>query len=154
MRNPRHKTPRYRVSLVREAGSFYTTSRPIKDPRYIYKMSKQLFGDMDREAFYVVALDQQLKMIGINLVSLGTLTASLVHPREIFKALILLNAANFIGVHNHPSSGAPMPSAQDVDLTKRLAMAGRLLGISMRDHVIIGEGNFFSFADAGLMPQE
>jgi DNA repair protein RadC len=98
-------------------------------------------------------LDQKNKVIGIHTVSMGSLTASVVHPREVFKPAILSNAAAIILAHNHPS-GQPQPSQEDRVLTVRLVTAGKLLGISILDHVIIGDGTsaYFSFADEGLLP--
>jgi DNA repair protein RadC len=149
-KNPRTKAPRYKISLVKEAGSVYVTSKPIDKAEYIYKLSHQLFEDTDRESFYVVALDNKSKIIGINLVSFGTLTSSPVHPREVFKTLILLNAAHFITVHNHPS-GDPTPSMHDRELTARLDEAGRLMGITLQDHIVVGEEGFFSFSEEGIL---
>jgi len=85
-------------------------------------------------------------------VSIGSLSASVVHPREVFKPAILSNAANILIAHNHPS-GQPQPSQEDRVLTVRLVAAGKLLGISALDHVIIGDGtsSYFSFADEGLL---
>ena len=100
----------------------------------------------------VLMLDQKNRVIGINTVSVGSLTASVVHPRECFKPAILSNAASIILAHNHPS-GQPQPSQEDRVLTVRLVTAGKLLGISILDHVIIGDGtsSYFSFADEGLL---
>ena len=109
-------------------------------------------ADVDREHFVVLMLDQKNKIIGIHTVSIGSLSASVVHPREVFKPAILSNAANILIAHNHPS-GQPQPSQEDRVLTVRLAAAGKLLGISVLDHVIIGDGTsaYFSFADEGLL---
>ena len=92
-------------------------------------------------------------VIGINTVSIGSLTASVVHPREVMKPAILSNAAALLCCHNHPS-GAPQPSQEDRTLTKRLVDAGQLLGIHVIDHLILGDGSetYYSFADEGLLP--
>jgi DNA repair protein RadC len=106
---------------------------------------------VDREHFVIVLLDQKNKVIGINTVSIGSLTASVVHPREVFKTAILSNAATIICGHNHPS-GDTAPSQEDRLITTRLASAGKLLGINVMDHIIIGSvGKYFSFADEGLL---
>jgi hypothetical protein len=84
-------------------------------------------------------VDQKHKVIGINTVSMGSLTASVVHPREVMKPAILSNAAALLLCHNHPS-GAPQPSQEDRALTKRLVDAGKLLGIAVLDHIIVGDG--------------
>jgi DNA repair protein RadC len=107
--------------------------------------------DADREHFVVILLDQKHGVIGINTVSVGSLTASVVNPREVFKPAILANAAAIICGHNHPS-GDPQPSREDRAITTKLFDAGKLLGIDVLDHVIIGaEGRYFSFGDAGLL---
>src|SRR5262249_19479050 len=97
-------------------------------------------------------LNQKNRVVGVNTVSIGSLTASVVHPREVFKPAILSNAAAIILAHNHPS-GQPQPSQEDRVLTVRLVAAGKLLGISVLDHVVIGDGTsaYFSFADEGLL---
>jgi DNA repair protein RadC len=97
-------------------------------------------------------LDQKNQVIGLHTVSIGSLTASIVHPRECFKPAILSNAAAIILAHNHPS-GDCQPSREDRALTQRLVETGKLLGISVLDHIIIGDGtsSYFSFADEGLL---
>ena len=94
------------------------------------------------------ALNAKHRPIGLNTVSVGSLTASTAHPREVFKPALTGNAAAVIVAHNHPS-GDPAPSAEDVQLTKRLRDAGELLGIRVLDHVILGDGKYYSFVDAG-----
>ena len=99
--------------------------------------------------FVAILLDGK-KVIGFNVVSLGSLTAALVHPREVFKPAILANAANLILAHNHPS-GDPEPAAEDRAITERLRHAADLLGITVLDHVVIGDGTFRSFAEEHLI---
>jgi DNA repair protein RadC len=103
---------------------------------------------LDREHFLVCGLDAKHRVIGINVVSVGTLTLSIVHPREVFKPLIVMNAAAWLCSHNHPS-GDPAPSQEDRLLTTRLREVGELLGITLLDHVILGEARHYSFADDG-----
>ena len=99
----------------------------------------------------LLMLNQKNRVIGIHTVSMGSLTASVVHPREVFKVAILANCASILLAHNHPS-GDCQPSKEDRAITTRLVEAGRLLGISVLDHVIIGgEGRYFSFADENLL---
>src|SRR5262249_30719327 len=96
-------------------------------------------------------LDQKNRLTGLHTVSMGSLTASVVHPREVYKAAILAQAAAIICGHNHPS-GDVHPSREDRALTTRLYQAGKLLGINLLDHIIVGEdGTYFSFADEGLL---
>jgi DNA repair protein RadC len=144
--------PIYRVTLVRE-GRVACYNRQIHSSADASTLLHTYLADVDREHFVVLMLDQKNKVIGIHTVSIGSLTASVVHPRECFKPAILSNAAAIILAHNHPS-GAPQPSQEDRVLTVRLVAAGKLLGISVLDHVIIGDGTsaYFSFADEGLLP--
>jgi DNA repair protein RadC len=146
-----YATPIYRVSLIREAN--VTLAQPqIRSSRDAAVVFREHLGNVDREHFMVGMLDQKNKMIGINTVSMGSLTASVVHPREVFKPAILSNAAALVCCHNHPS-GAPQPSQEDRALTTRLVDVGKLLGINVLDHIILGDGNesYFSFADEGLL---
>jgi DNA repair protein RadC len=103
----------------------------------------------------VALLDRKNRVIGINLVSIGSLTAAVVHPREVFKPAILANAAALIVCHNHPN-GDVQPSQEDRTLTRRLVEAGKLLGMEVLDHIILGDGTttYFSFADAGILHKE
>jgi DNA repair protein RadC len=103
---------------------------------------------LDREHFVVCGLDAKHAAIGMNLVSVGTLTLALVHPREVFKPLILMNAGACLCAHNHPS-GETAPSPEDLVLTKRLREAADLLGIPLLDHLILGDDRYYSFADQG-----
>lgn len=147
-RNP-ERAPRHKVGVVKEAGSLYVTSKPIKDAKMVVKALWKLFEDYAQEAYYIVILDETRRISGVHMVSLGTLTASLVHPREVFKVPIALDAPYIIGVHNHPS-GDPTPSFQDKDLWDRMDMAGEIVGIEILDNIIIGETTFYSHAFLGI----
>jgi DNA repair protein RadC len=139
--------PRYRVTLVSEGG--HTAPYGVlRDSAGAAAALRPCFAGLDREQFLVCCLDAKNASIGVNIVSIGTLTLSLVHPREVFKPAILLNAAAIIAVHNHPS-GDPTPSAEDRTLTARLREAGELLGIRLLDHLILGDDRLYSFADQG-----
>ena len=99
------------------------------------------------EEFHVAIVNAKHEYMGTALVSAGTLTSSLVHPREVFRAALLVpNACAIMVAHNHPS-GCPEPSAEDLEVTKRLCDGGRLLGIPVLDHVIIGDGRFVSLRE-------
>jgi len=102
------------------------------------------------EVFAVLLLSTKHDVIGYHEVSRGTLDASLVHPREVFKAAILANASAIVLAHNHPS-GNPAPSPEDHQVTRRLAQAGHLLGIHVLDHVVIGDDGYVSFRERGLL---
>jgi DNA repair protein RadC len=141
--------PRYRISLVREPG-YSVPSRKLGDSQAAALALRPLFEGLDREQFAVCCLDAKHAIIGVNVVSTGSLTLSIVHPREVFKLAILTNAAALICVHNHPS-GDPTPSAEDRALTQRLKAAGELIGITVLDHLILGEERIYSFADQGAL---
>lgn len=106
--------------------------------------------DSKKEEFHCLLLDAKNKLLRDEPVSIGTLTASLVHPRDTFKTAVRESAAAVIFVHNHPSGDAK-PSQEDIALTKRLVQAGDVLGIRVLDHVIVGDGKHFSFRDNGLL---
>ena len=147
----RYSIPVYTVTLVRERRQRWPTAQ-LRSSRETAQLLYDYLGDTDREHFVVIMLDTKNKVIGINTVSTGSLTASIVHPREVFKPAILSNANAIICGHNHPS-GAPAPSAEDRALTTRLVAAGKTLGILMFDHVVIGDGttDYYSFADEGML---
>jgi DNA repair protein RadC len=142
--------PIYRVTLVRE-GRVQCYNQQIRSSADASTLLHTYLADVDREHFVIILLNQKNRVIGINTVSMGSLTASIVHPREVYKSAILANAASIICGHNHPSTDC-QPSRVDRALTTRLVEAGKLLGIRILDHVIIGgEGRYFSFADEGLL---
>lgn len=143
--------PIYRVSLVRE-GTMCNPQTQLRNSADARTLLQSYLGNTDREHFVVLLLDRKNKVIGMNTVSIGSLTASVVHPREVLKPAILCNAAAFICGHNHPS-GDPAPSQEDRVLTARLKEASKLLGIDLLDHIILGDGSqqYFSFADQGML---
>lgn len=103
-----------------------------------------------REHFLILLLNTKNHLLSREEISVGSLSASIVHPREIFKVPLRKSAASIILVHNHPS-GDPSPSQEDLEVTRRLVEAGNLLGIAVRDHLIIGDGCYFSFKEKGLL---
>jgi DNA repair protein RadC len=103
-----------------------------------------------REHFQILLLDTKHKVVGIEEISIGSLNASLIHPREVFRPAIQKACACIILVHNHPS-GDPTPSREDLEVTRRLCEAGRLVGIEVLDHVVIGDGRYISFKEKGLL---
>jgi DNA repair protein RadC len=143
--------PVYRVSLVRESTLSYAQVPQMRNSACVAQLIEEYLKDTDREHFVVCFLDQKNRLTGLHTVSMGSMTASVVHPREVFKAAILAQAAAIVCGHNHPS-GDVQPSMEDRAITHRLAEAGKLLGISVLDHIIIGgAGTYFSFADEGLL---
>ena len=103
-----------------------------------------------RENFIAVHLDAKNKILCVDTVSIGSLNASIVHPREVFKSCLLSSAAAILLVHNHPS-GDPTPSHEDHEITTRLKEGSELLGIRLLDHIVIGNPRHYSFADQGLI---
>ncbi len=138
--------PRLRISVVREGRARY--SEPLRLSSDVFRFLQRKARVWDREHFLMLPLDGKNRVLGFEVVSVGTLTASLVHPREVFKAAILANAAAIVVAHNHPS-GDPTPSAEDRAITQRLKQAGELLGIRLLDHVVLGADRYYSFVDAG-----
>ncbi len=139
-----YKLPIYRLQLVKE-GELELKS--ITSPGELVKQMKD-FVRSDREKLICVYLDAKNRFIGQHVVSVGTVNASMVHPREIFKVAILKNAVQVIAFHNHPS-GNIEPSEADDDVTVRIADAGKLLGIELRDHIIVSpDKKYFSYNDS------
>ena len=140
------------VRLVKEPSLY--SAEPIRSPEDVLKVIAGELAAYDREVFMVLNLKTNGQVININICSVGTLNASLVSPREVFKSAILSNAGAFICLHNHPS-GNLEPSEEDRNITKRLIECGRMLDIRMLDHIIIaGEsGEMYSFKEEGLMTQ-
>ena len=121
-----------------------------KDVYDVYRHFMPYFQGLKKEVFKLLMLDGKNRIFSEYLVSEGCLTSSIVHPREVYIQAIKSSAAAVIFLHNHPSGDAS-PSPEDIDITKRLVAAGDLLGIKVLDHVIIGEKEYISFADKGLL---
>ena len=122
----------------------------IKDPESVVKAIRASIKDKAKEHFKLILLNPRNKIIGISTISIGTLNASLVHPREVFKDAIMHSAASVVLAHNHPS-GDPEPSEDDLKITKKLVESGKILGIEVIDHIIIGKNNFCSYKERGLI---
>lgn len=147
-----YRIPIYRVTLVRD-GSQPSGTRTVSTPTDAVDVLRAYLqpDSLDREHFAVMLLDAKNHIIGINTVSIGELSSALVHPREVYKPAILASAAGIIVGHNHPS-GDPTPSRADIELTRRLAQAGELLGITCLDSLILGDGGrYYSLRDRGDM---
>jgi DNA repair protein RadC len=122
----------------------------LSAPADVYAAFAPLMEDLRREVFRVALLDAQNGLLRDVVISEGTLSASLVHPREVFKPAILESAASVILLHNHPS-GDPTPSREDIRLTRQLVECARLLDLRVHDHVVIGRGRFVSLAERGII---
>ncbi len=130
------------VMLVKDSGNYYRT-KPIRGQADAASIVKEFLAGEDREVFLAINLDNSNKINSINVVAIGTLDMTLVHPREIFKTAILSNSNGIIIAHNHPS-GNPNPSEDDIKLTRQLFECGKLLGIRIFDHIILGEDEYAS----------
>jgi DNA repair protein RadC len=137
------------LKLVKESSLLYK-DRCVRSPEDSYQLLKQFLGEVDREYFVVVCLDTKNQPTAINICHIGSLNASIVHPRECFKPAILSNAASILIGHNHPS-GQASPSNEDVEVTDRLVEAGKIIGISVIDHIILGDGEFVSLKEKGYI---
>ena len=127
------------VRLVQDGTGTLRVSRRVNQPAIAAAVFTDLLADRDRETVAALLLTTSHKPLGLHIVSVGTLDAAPVHPREVFKAAILANAANLLIAHNHPS-GDPTPSRADHEMLRRLARAGALLGIRILDYIIVGVG--------------
>jgi len=137
---------RVRLSLVREHGDRPYAVRHAGD---VVGMLRAFLGDDPRERFAVVYLDTRHRPIAVHDAHVGTCDSSPVHPREVFGPAVMLAAAAVVVAHNHPS-GDPTPSAEDRAVTERLCAAGKLLGIELLDHLVIGDEGCFSFASGTI----
>jgi DNA repair protein RadC len=122
----------------------------IKNPEAVVKAIRASIQVKAKEHFKLLLLNSRNRVIGISNISTGTLTTSLVHPREVFKEAITHSAASVVLAHNHPS-GDPEPSEDDLKITKKLVESGKILGIEVIDHIIIGKNSFYSFREKGLI---
>jgi DNA repair protein RadC len=137
-----------RLMLVREGRARKAAS--VTNPKDAFNLLLKEARGADREKLWRIDLDTRSNVLGFEEVSVGTINASLVHPREVFKGAILQNAAAIIIVHNHPSQDTT-PSAEDKDATRRIQRSGELLGIPLLDHLIVADRGFYSFKDGGLL---
>jgi DNA repair protein RadC len=124
---------------------------PVRGPADVFQHFHPRLRHASQERFFVVLLDGRHRVIRHELVSQGTLTASLVHPREVFRPALREAAAAVVLVHNHPS-GDPTPSREDREVTGRLARAGELLGVPVVDHVVVAERGYSSLRESGEIP--
>ena len=140
--------------IVRDAPAVPAEISPFVGRSYrssvdVWEAFRQLSA-MPTEVFLVVHLDGKNRMVGMSTISVGCLNRSIVHPREVFRPAIANLTAGLLFIHNHPS-GEPEPSREDIQITERLCEVGKLIGIRCLDHIIIGKGRYFSFADEGLI---
>lgn len=137
--------------LANRLHAFSDNGKPeIQSSEDVHALVSPKLRSLKKECFKVLYLNTKNHLLKEETISIGSLNANIVHPREVFKTAILESAAAVILVHNHPS-GDPAPSTDDIDLTKRMIKAGRLIGIEVLDHIIIGDGTFTSLKEKGLL---
>ncbi len=132
----------FKCQLVKEQE--YPFSGTVSAPEVAGNFLRSYFEGLDRETVAVLLLNTKNNVIGLSTISVGTLNASLVHAREVFKVAILGSASSIILAHNHPS-GDPTPSHEDTIITEKMERAGEVLGIACRDHLVMGDSGFYSF---------
>jgi DNA repair protein RadC len=144
---------KFSLRIVKESGGRYDIDKYVRNPFQARDLFVEVV-ELDRraeEVFAIATLDVKNKVTGVFEVSTGTLTSSLVTPREVFKRAILQNAAGIVLAHNHPS-GVSDASSDDISVTKKLQKAGKIMGINVLDHIIIGsKDNFISMQEENLM---
>jgi len=134
----------------RYTGSFSGSQPRFSNSRMVFQLFLEMFRGKHQEEFWVLALDAKNRLLHKTRVFKGTLMGSLAHPREVFQVAIKNSAAGIIILHNHPS-GDPEPSLEDRKVTAQIAEAGKLLGIPLLDHLIIGNEAYYSFKDSGVL---
>ncbi len=138
------------LKMIKESSVLYP-ERKVSSPHDAAQLVRPLLADSDREKFVAVYLNTKNEPTAIHIVSIGTLNASMVHPREVFKGAVLSNAFSMFVAHVHPS-GDTTPSTEDKVVTNLLLEAGKIMDIKIIDHIIIGGGDrFYSFKEQGLM---
>lgn len=131
----------YSVELVKDSSKVYDVERAITSPQDVQSVVESVLGlsKKTQEHFVILSLNTKNKVTGVHTLHIGTVNSSIVHPRDVFQRAILNNATSIIICHNHPS-GDMRPSQEDIDVTKRIESSGKLLGIELLDHIIIGDG--------------
>ena len=145
-----YKLDRVAIRMVKEPPLY--SSEPLRSPEAAVKVIADMLRQYDREAFCIVNLRNDLSPINMNIVSTGTLNASLAHPREILKSAVLSNASATMLFHNHPS-GNLTPSQEDIEITDRMSKLFAMAEMPLLDHIIIGNGDqYYSFKENSIMP--
>ena len=140
----------YETLTVREDISNYLkTGTRYTAPSQVYETFSFLMKET-KEIFACLHLDGKNRIQCLDVVSIGSLNQSIVHPREVFKTALLSNAAAILCIHQHPT-GDPTPSSEDISITRRLREAGEIIGVKLIDHIIIGDGEYLSFVERGLL---
>ncbi|RQN09840.1 DNA repair protein RadC [Clostridium butyricum] len=138
------------IKMVKESSILYGNRR-ITSPKDAVELIRIVLKDSDREKLVVCCLNTKNEPTSISIISIGSLNSSIVHPREVFKTAILSNSASIIMAHNHPS-GDIKPSKEDINVTERIRESGKIIGIEMIDHMIIGgDDKYMSFKEEGFI---
>jgi DNA repair protein RadC len=137
------------LSVKEEITNYLKTGSRFTAPQQVYETFRFLMKET-KEMFLTAHLDGKNRIICMDLVSIGSLNQSIVHPREVFKSACLSNAAAILLIHQHPT-GDPTPSSEDIAITRRLKEAGEIMGIKILDHIIVGDGEYLSFVERGLL---
>jgi DNA repair protein RadC len=139
------------LEMARRLGSRkWESGQPLRSSEDVFHHFRHDLEKEKKELFYVILLNNKNKKLREVKISEGSLTASLVHPREVYNPVIRESAAAVIFVHNHPS-GDPAPSQEDIEITRRLKEVGEVMGVRVLDHVVIGHDRYFSFSDRGML---
>ena len=144
--------PVFEEIAVSEETEKYFKGKSIRNSQDFYELFRYLSIET-KEHFIAVHLDTKNRIICVDSISVGSLTSSVVHPREVFKSVLLSSASSIAIIHNHPS-GDPEPSRDDISITKRLQEAGVFLGIPVIDHIIIGNSSYLSLMEKGYLGKE
>ncbi len=135
---------------IREIEYSYETRPKINGMDDVVNAVKPMIADMNKEFFVALYLNTKNGIMRQEVISVGSLNANIVHPREVFRTACMVSASSIIVAHNHPS-GDPTPSREDIEITKKLAEAGKMMGIELLDHVIIGHDRNYGFKEMGLL---
>lgn len=136
--------------VLERKGSQLFSGRRVRSPEDAANIIRDFIGDSDREKFVVLGLSTKNEPTVLQVVHTGSINASIVSPRDVMKVLILANCAGCIVGHNHPSNDCT-PSEEDIDVTTRLVEAGKILGIDVLDHLVLGSDKFLSLKEKGYM---
>lgn len=140
----------YETLVVREdIANYLKTGQRYTSPRQVYDTFSFLIKEI-KEMFLTLHLDGKNRIVAMDVVSIGSLNQSIVCPRSVFQTALLSNAAALILIHQHPS-GDPTPSSEDIAITRRLKEAGEIINCRVLDHIIIGNGDYLSFVERGLL---
>ncbi|GMB00968.1 DNA repair protein RadC [Pelosinus sp. IPA-1] len=144
-----YRVVRYSLKLIKD-GSFKSEIKIITKARDAYELVRAMMENLPVEYFQIIMLDVKCQVIGTSLVTIGTLNETAISPREIFQRALFTNSMSIILVHNHPS-GDPTPSHEDIEFTKLIMEGGKILHITVLDHIIVGDDKYISLKEDGYV---